>query len=80
MRKAKQISDPTVLDWYLMHPTKVGIAEAIRWIGKPMSAADLQQVFAGGIDLMALSYHVKTLNVTNASTSIHRPRNGYGQT
>lgn len=54
------------LDWSalvprLVYPTKMLIIEAIRWIGRPMSASELERVFDGAFSLSAISYHMKTL-------------------
>jgi len=53
-------------DWdalipYAVHPRKVLIIEAMQWIGQPLSASDLEQVFDGEIGLSAISYHLKSL-------------------
>ncbi len=55
-----------VLDWgalvsRFVHPTKVWIIEAMRWIDRPLSASDLEKVLAGAKDLSAISYHVNSL-------------------
>lgn len=45
----------------VVYPTKVLVIEAIRWIGRPMSASELAHVFGGAFSLPAISYHMKTL-------------------
>jgi DNA-binding transcriptional ArsR family regulator len=55
-----------ILDWgalapRVLYPTKVLIIEAIRMIGQPVSANELERAFDGAFSLSALSYHIKTL-------------------
>lgn len=55
-----------IVDWSALVPLivnkrKVLIIEAIRWIGKPTSAVQLEKVFDKTIDLSSISYHVKSL-------------------
>lgn len=46
---------------HLIHPTKVKVIEAMLWIGRPLSAADLEKVFDGDPGLGVISYHLKRL-------------------
>ncbi len=50
----------------LVHPMQVAIVEALLWIGKPLSAKDFSQLFAGQIAHASaktsyMSYHVREL-------------------
>jgi predicted transcriptional regulator len=45
----------------LVHPTKVLIIEAMLWIERPMSAAELDKTFGNAVNLSTISYHVKSL-------------------
>jgi DNA-binding transcriptional ArsR family regulator len=47
----------------LVHPTKVLIIEALRWIDHPLSATEFERIFGekSGLHLSNLSYHVSTL-------------------
>ena len=56
----------SALDWsalvaLLMHPTKVLIIEAMQWVGEPLSASELEQLFDEKPSLGSISYHVRTL-------------------
>jgi hypothetical protein len=53
-------------DWsllvpHIVNPIKVGVIEAMSWIGEPLSARDLSKVFEDEWGLSAISYHVRTL-------------------
>ena len=61
---------PADVDWgrlgaRYVHPTKVAIIEAIRWIGEPLSARDLREVFDNRHNLSLVAYHLRTLADTN---------------
>lgn len=49
-----------------VHPTKVLVIEALLWIDRPLSAADLEKVFDGTVDRSAISYHLKSLDTPEA--------------
>jgi hypothetical protein len=60
--------DPSAsFDWgalvsLLVHPAKVAIIEALRWIGEPLSATELRNLFDDGDYYLSLiSYHARTL-------------------
>jgi DNA-binding transcriptional ArsR family regulator len=62
----KTMSGGEALDWgalvsRLVYPTKVWIIEALRWIGEPLSASELEKIFGGSLSVSAISYHVTTL-------------------
>jgi hypothetical protein len=50
-----------VLIGFLVHPTKVLIIEAMIWIERPMSPAELDKTFGNAVNLSMVSYHVKSL-------------------
>jgi hypothetical protein len=55
-----------VVDWcalaaQIVHPTKMQIIEAMRWIGEPISAVKLEAIFDKAISLSNISYHVDSL-------------------
>ncbi len=59
------------LDWAALisrfvHPTKVLIIEAMRWIDQPLSPNELHKVLDRQMSLSALSYHVTSLAKANA--------------
>jgi hypothetical protein len=51
----------TALIARLLHPLQVQIIEAMWWIGQPLSASQLVQVFCKEQRLSAVSYHVQRL-------------------
>jgi hypothetical protein len=47
---------------HVLHPVKVAIIEAHLWIGRPMSAKNLERLFDDeGYDLSMVAYHCKKL-------------------
>jgi hypothetical protein len=65
-RTPSHSNDETVVDWSafvagVIHPLKVQVIEAMRWIGMPISAVKLEQVFDGAICLSNISYHMESL-------------------
>jgi DNA-binding transcriptional ArsR family regulator len=69
--------DGQPLDWSalvarLVHPTKVLVIEAMRWIDRPLSASELEKVFgdAEELSLSSISYHVRTLGELGVLTRI----------
>jgi hypothetical protein len=75
----KQLMNSAVVAPLGVHPAKVGIMEAVRWIEEPISPADLQQLFAGEIEPAVLDYHVRTLRPAVVSVAIDKPRKSYAQ-
>lgn len=64
-------------DWdalipHAINPTKVLIIEAMQWIGRPLSASDLERVFDGKIGLSAVSYHLKSLRKWEAVRRVRK--------
>jgi len=54
------------LDWgafvpLTVHPTKVGIAEALRWIGRPLSASELKTIFCGQQSAGSIGHHLRQM-------------------
>jgi predicted transcriptional regulator len=46
---------------HIVHPMKVAIIEAMAWIGRPLSASELDKVFDSRFGVSQVSYHVRTL-------------------
>lgn len=61
----------------VVHPLKVAIIEALRWIGQPLSATELKNLFDDGSDLSLISYHLVTLSKVEVLTIV-RERRGRG--
>jgi Helix-turn-helix domain len=59
--------EPLPFDWgalvpVVIHPLKVGIIEALCWIGEPLSAIDFKRLFSDQcLSTSSLSYHVTEL-------------------
>jgi hypothetical protein len=76
------------LDWAALvpltvHPVKVSIIEAMEWIGEPVSATELTDVFEEpeGHYLSLVSYHMGSLVDLGAIEKIrHRPVRGARET
>jgi hypothetical protein len=54
------------MDWEaligrLIHPTQLAVIEAMRWIDRPLSPAQLVRVFDSGMQLPSVAYHVSRL-------------------
>lgn len=69
-------SEPLTFEWdalvpLLIHPTRVAIIEAIRWVGEPLSATDLKKLFGDDeIGLSDISYHLVRLAKVNAVVKV----------
>jgi hypothetical protein len=61
--------DRGALDSHFVHPAKVWIVEAMQWIGRPLSAAELEVVCEGELCKAALAYHVNSLAAAGAVTA-----------
>lgn len=80
--------DGPALDWAALvpltvHPVKVSIIEAIEWIGEPVSATELTDMFEEpeGHYLSLVSYHMGSLVNLGAVEKIrHRPVRGARET
>jgi hypothetical protein len=64
----RQLADngSATFDWEALvplvaHPTKVAVIEAMTYIGRPLSASMLREVFNWEWTLSRVSYHVTTL-------------------
>jgi hypothetical protein len=59
----------------LIHPTKVLVIEATLWIGRPLSASELEKVFDNTLGVSTISYHLRSLAPPDArGTSAGRRR------
>lgn len=67
MRSELDLAESEVsVDWRavvtsLLHPTKLVILEAIAWIGRPLSATELEAITDGEAPLSSFSFHLKQL-------------------
>jgi hypothetical protein len=65
--KTVEGSEPLPFDWsvfvpLVVHPVRVAVIEALRWIEEPLSAIDFQKLFADeGFSTSFISYHVREL-------------------
>jgi len=71
------------LDWgavvpLAVHPTKVGIAEALRWIGRPLSASEIQRIFGGGMTAGSIMHHIRQMEGWGALESAGRESGARG--
>lgn len=75
-------NEPLPFDWSLLvpllvHPVKVGIIESLRWIGEPLSASELKNLFAEEPNTSYISYHVVELAKAGAIVKVsERPVRG----
>jgi len=66
---------------HLIHPAKVAIIEAMKWIGVPVSPRELDRVFDEQYGVSLVSYHMRTLlNVGVVEKDRQRPVRGALQT
>jgi hypothetical protein len=56
----------------VVHPLRVMIIEALRWIDQPLSPSDLRQVFALEFGLSTVSYHVNKLAAAGVLVPVRR--------
>jgi hypothetical protein len=54
------------LDWgalvaLAVHPTKVGIAESLSVIGRPLSASEIQTIYGEPMSVGSVTYHMNEL-------------------
>jgi hypothetical protein len=59
---------------HVLHPVKVAVIEALRWVGQPLSSTDLAALFddKGDYYLSLISYHVKQLAGYGVLVSVRR--------
>ena len=50
----------------LLHPVDVQIIEALQWIGQPLSADELSEVFGGKWSWAKISHHIRRLQRLDA--------------
>lgn len=77
MSRASSNAAPLPFDWdalvsLLVHPMRVSIIEALRWVGEPLSATDLRKVFDEAHSLPVISYHVVTLAQANVVVKVRQ--------
>jgi DNA-binding transcriptional ArsR family regulator len=85
---SSRITDGPALDWaalvpLTLHPVKVSIVEAMEWIGEPVSATELTEMFEEpeGNYLSLVSYHMGKLVDLGAVEKIsHRAVRGARET
>jgi hypothetical protein len=53
--------DWSVLVPHMVHPTKVGVVEALHYMGQPLSATDLSKMFDKEVSLANIAYHMRRL-------------------
>jgi DNA-binding transcriptional ArsR family regulator len=58
----------------LVHPTKIQIIEAMRWIGRPLSASELVHVFDEKTGLASVSYHLTALRKLHVMDRVGKER------
>lgn len=66
-------------DWgglvpFLVHPMKVTIIEALRWIGQPLSATDIRKTLDGQFTVQFISYHMGALAKVGAIVEVRHRR------
>jgi hypothetical protein len=64
-------------DWamlvpHVVHPLQVAIVEALWWIGRPLAASELKEVFEHEFGLSLISYHVLRLREAGALEEVGR--------
>lgn len=74
-------SEPLPFSWeelvpLLIHPLRVATIEALRYIGEPLSTADLKDVFDDEYSLSVISYHLMTLAKVGAVVVVSRRQVG----
>lgn len=78
--------EPAQFDWAwlvprVVHPIKVAIVEAMTWIGRPLSSAELAEVFEDQYPIGTIAYHVRTLRDSKVLTPVsHRHVRGAVET
>jgi hypothetical protein len=56
----------------LLHPMQVEIIEAMWWIGRPLAASELEEVFDRAYGLSHINYHVVRLKKLGALRKVGR--------
>lgn len=56
----------------LLHPVQVEIIEALRWIGEPLTAAELVSVFGGEYPELRLEHHLRRLTGLEALRQVSK--------
>jgi hypothetical protein len=87
-RPSSQSADGPAFDWALLiplilHPVKVSIVEAMEWIGEPVSATELTEMFEepDAHYLSLVSYHIgKLVDLGAVKKTSHRAVRGARET
>jgi hypothetical protein len=58
----------------LLHHMQVEIIEAMWWIGRPLAASELEEVFDGTYSLSHLDYHMRRLVKFRVLRKVRRER------
>lgn len=74
-------SEPLPFSWeelvpLLIHPLRVATIEALRYIGEPLSTADLKVIFDEDYALSVISYHLVTLAKVGAVVVVRQRQLG----
>lgn len=74
-------SEPLPFSWeelvpLLIHPLRVEIIEALRYVGEPLSTTDLREVFDDRYALSLISYHLVTLAKVEAVVGVEQRQVG----
>ena len=56
----------------VVHPIKVGVIEAIRYLDRPLSPVELTPMFNGEFSLSLVAYHVTRLAEIGAIAAVDR--------
>lgn len=64
-------------DWHalieaVVHELKIAIAEALDWIGQPLSAKELWMLLEGKHDYSSVAYHTRTLEEVGLTEEVWR--------
>src|SRR3954454_17573416 len=60
LRRQPRFDWPGLLDSQV-HPVKVAVVEALRWVGGPLSAREVWLMDIGEPEYVTVAYHVKSL-------------------
>lgn len=60
LRRQPRFDWPALIDSQV-HPVKVAVIEALRWVGGPLSAREVWLMGVGEPEYGTVAYHVKTL-------------------
>ena len=74
-------SEPLPFSWeelvpLLIHPLRVTIIEALRYVGEPLSTTDLRETLDERYALSLISYHLLTLAQVGAVVVVRQNKSG----